>query len=117
MLLRSNPSQVYLATGSTDMRKSINGLSILVADQLEHNPLSGAYFCFCNKARSIIKILYFERNGFCIWMKRLEKDRFRWPETEEEVIGIEHHELFWLLDGLSLEQSEAHGHLSYETVI
>ena len=76
MLFRGVPSQIYLATGSTDMRKSINGLSILVAEQLEYDPLSGQLFCFCNRKRSIIKILYWEHNGFCLWHKRLEKDRF-----------------------------------------
>lgn len=117
MFFRKSHCQVYLATGSTDMRKSINGLSILVAEQLDHDPLSGQYFCFCNRAHSIVKILYWDRNGFCLWHKRLEKGRFQWPETEAEVIGIEQHELFWLLDGLSLEQAEAHGHLHYEAVI
>ena len=106
------PSCVYLATGSTDMRKSINGLSILVAEQLDHDPLSGQLFCFCNKKRSIIKILYWQRTGFCLYMKRLEKHQFQWPETEEDVIGIEKHELFWLLDGLSLDQADAHEKLS-----
>jgi transposase len=64
MFFRYIPAQVYLATGSTDMRKAINGLSILVAEQLDHDPLSGQLFCFCNKKRSIIKILYWDRNGF-----------------------------------------------------
>ena len=51
--------QVFIATGATDMRKSINGLSIMVADQLELNPLSGHLFCFCNRKRDIIKILHY----------------------------------------------------------
>ena len=67
MFFRNSPVQVYLATGSTDMRKSINGLSILVAEQLDEDPLSGRLFCFCNRKRSIIKILYWDRNGFCIY--------------------------------------------------
>lgn len=117
MFFRYIPTQVYLATGSTDMRKAINGLSILVAEQLDHDPLSGQLFCFCNKKRSIIKILYWDRNGFCLWHKRLEKDRFQWPQTKDDVISVERHELFWLLDGLSLSQADAHERLSYETMI
>lgn len=109
--------RVYIATGVTDMRKSINGLSILVADQLELDPLSGHLFAFCNRNRDIIKILYWNRNGFCLWHKRLEKDRFQWPETEVEVLDIHGHELAWLLDGLSLEQREAHQQLSYASMI
>lgn len=116
MFFAGNAVQVYIATGVTDMRKSINGLSILVAEQLDLDPLTGHLFCFCNRKRDIVKILYWNRNGFCLWQKRLEKDRFRWPQSEEESIAIQAHELRWLLDGLSLEQSDAHGQLFYESV-
>lgn len=109
--------RVYIATGVTDMRKSINGLSILVADQLDLDPLSGHLFAFCNRKRDIIKILYWDYNGFCLVQKRLEKDQFQWPETEEGVLNIHGHELSWLLDGLSLYQGEAHQQLSYQSVI
>lgn len=70
MFFFGNPVQVYVATGVTDMRKSINGLSILVAEQLDLDPLTGHLFCFCNRRRDIIKILYWNRNGFCLWQKR-----------------------------------------------
>jgi transposase len=99
------------------MRKSINGLSILVADQLDLDPLSGHLFAFCNRRRDIIKILYWDRNGFCLFHKRLEKDRFQWPETTDDVLNIHGHELSWLLDGLSIYQHEAHQQLSYESMI
>jgi len=108
---------VYLATGVTDMRKSINGLSILIADQLELDPLSGNLFAFCNRKRDIIKILYWDRNGFCLWHKRLEKDQFQWPENEQDVLNIHAHEMAWLLDGLSLDQREAHRQLFYNSVL
>lgn len=108
--------QVYIAAGVTDMRKSINGLSILVTSQLELDPLSGHLFCFCNRKRDIIKILYWDRTGFCLWHKRLEQDRFQWPDAEEEVLNIQGHELSWILDGLPLEQHQAHQNLSYEYI-
>ena len=111
------PVRVYIATGITDMRKSINGLSILVADQLDLDPLSGHLFAFCNRKREIIKILYWDRNGFCLFQKRLEKNKFQWPETTEDVLKIHGNELSWLLDGLSLDQRQAHRQLSYETMI
>ncbi len=117
MFAPANSTQVYIATGVTDMRKSINGLSILVADQLELDPLSGHLFAFCNRKRDIIKILYWDRNGFCLWHKRLEQDRFLWPETEEDVVNIHGHQLSWLLDGLSLNQCEAHQQLTYEIMV
>jgi len=116
MLLSSVPLQVYLATGATDMRKSINGLSLIVAEQFELDPLSGNLFCFCNRRRDIIKILFWDRNGFCIWHKRLEKDHFQWPQSEQEVMSLPGHALSWLLDGLSVEQAEAHLPLSFSQI-
>ena len=98
------------------MRKQINSLSILVQERLELDPFSGSVFVFCNRKRSTVKALYWDRNGFCLWQKRLEKDRFRWPETEEEVLRISARELRWLLDGLALVQSGAHKKLHYSSV-
>jgi transposase len=109
-------TRVYLATGPTDMRKSINSLSILVAEQLDFDPLSGYLFCFCNRKRDTVKILYWQHNGFCLWHKRLEEDRFQWPQTPREVITIQGRELAWLLEGLSLDQAEAHRGKFYSTV-
>jgi len=110
----SSRTKVFLAVGSTDMRKSINGLSILVEAQLELDPFSGHLFAFCNRRRNIVKILYWDRNGFCLWHKRLEKERFEWPDSYEEVMEIGQRELGWLLYGLDIEQ--AHQELKYTTV-
>jgi transposase len=107
--------RVYLATGVTDMRKSINTLSILVAEQMDLDPLSGHLFAFCNRKRDTLKILYWDRNGFCLWHKRLERDRFRWPASGDEVQQIGSRELRWLLDGLSIDQP-AHAVLRYSFV-
>ena len=117
MFSPANPAQVFIAPGTTDMRKSINGLSILVADQFDLGPFSGGLFAFCNRKRDIVKILYWDHNGFCLWHKRLEKDRFLWPETEESVLNIRGRELAWLLDGLSIDQSSAHQRLTYTNMM
>lgn len=69
MLTSVHSIKDYIDTDYTDMRKSINGLSILVADQLELDPLSGHLFAFCNRRRDITKILYWDRNGFCLLSK------------------------------------------------
>lgn len=108
-------TRVYLALGSTDMRKSINGLSILVENSLEMDPFCGHLFAFCNRRRNILKILHWDRNGFCLWHKRLEKHKFKWPDLPEEIIEVGHRELGWLLEGLDLCQ--AHEKLSYATVV
>ena len=105
---------VYVAVGSTDMRKSINGLSILVEQAMDLNPFSGDLFVFCNRLRTIVKILYWDRNGFCLWHKRLEKDRFKWPQSVDEVIAIDQRQLQWLLSGLNI--ADAHRKLYYQNV-
>jgi len=108
--------KVYLATGSTDMRKSINGLSILISECLELNPLSGNLFAFCNRKKNIIKILYRDRNGFCLFQKRLEKHRFPWPGSKEHVLALGRRELLWLMEGLDIRNLKEHKPLKFNTV-
>jgi transposase len=108
----SDNLKVYLATGSTDMRKAINGLSVLV-DDLDLDPFSGHLFVFCNRRRTMLKILYWQVNGFCLWQKRLERERFQWPESRTDVEEIDRRSLTWLLDGLPLRQPAAHRSLAY----
>jgi transposase len=110
-------THVFLVLGVTDMRKAIDGLSVLIADQLDLDPLSGGLFAFCNRSRRIIKILYWDRNGFCLWQKRLEKHVFPWPASEAEVMRVGSRELAWLLDGLDLQQVQAHSKLGYSTLV
>lgn len=116
-MFRPSPGiKVYLALGYTDMRKSINGLSIIVAQHFELDPFSGHLFVFCNRCRNIMKILYWDRNGFCLWHKRLEKDKFKWPESPGETFMIDERELMWLMEGLDLKQQTAHKRLKYSAV-
>lgn len=105
--------RVYIAVGHVDMRKSINGLSMLVAEDLDLDPFCGHLFAFSNRRRTVVKVLYWDRNGFCLWQKRLEKDRFRWPESRSEVLQLDTRAFGWLLEGLDVEQQQAHGKLSY----
>jgi transposase len=117
MLTATSTSRVFIVLGATDMRKAINGLSILVADHLEKDVFSGSLFVFCNRSRTIIKILYWDRNGFCLWQKRLEKHRFAWPESREDVLKMDRRRLRWLLDGLDLSQVSGHPSLKYKNVV
>lgn len=113
-MIPPNSNKVYIAIGCTDMRKSINGLGQLVAENFDTNIFSGNLYAFCNRRRDIIKILFWDLNGFCIWHKRLEKDRFQWPESEQEVIDIDGKQLSWLLAGLDI--NSAHKQLSYSEI-
>lgn len=106
--------RVFLAAGATDMRKAINGLSILVDQALDLDPLSGDLFVFCNRRRDIIKILYWDENGFALWQKRLEEQRFSWPDAAGDVLSIGSRELDWLLAGLDFQQ--AHKRLEYTQI-
>jgi transposase len=108
--------KVYVAAGDTDMRKSIDGLSVLVAQALALDPLSGHLFVFRNRRRNLVKVLYWDRNGFCLWQKRLEKHRFRWPSEGSAVVEIGWRELTWLLEGLEIRQRGAYGELKYTAV-
>lgn len=108
--------KVYLALGYTDMRKSVNGLSIIVSECLQKDPFSGHLFVFCNKRRNILKILYYENNGFCLWYKRLEKSVFRWPKNMTEMLEIGNRELFFLLQGMEVEQPLIHKPEKYSTI-
>lgn len=104
--------KVFLAVGPTDMRKSINTLSILVEESMGGDVFSDSLFVFSNRSRTILKILYWDSSGFCLWMKRLEKSRFKWPKDEREVLELDPQELGWLLNGLDVRQ--AHERLEYE---
>ncbi len=116
MFMPSANIKVYLAMGFTDMRKSINGLSIIVSEHLELNPFSGHLFVFCNRKRNMLKILYWDQNGFCLWYKKLERHKFRWPDSAGSIKTIEKRELAWLLDGINIHQKHAHKTLNYSII-
>ncbi len=117
MLDNFSIESIYLACGSTDMRKSINGLAVLVQEHFLKDPFTGTLFVFCNKNRNKIKILHWETTGFWLYYKRLEKDRFKWPKSGNTVMNISPRELRWLLDGLSLEQKSAHPEVRERKII
>jgi len=100
-------NQVYLACGSTDLRKSIDGLAAMVQEEFQLDPFSSSLFVFCNRQRNKLKILHWEHNGFWLYYRRLERGTFQWP-TKGITKAISRRELHWLLDGLSLQQTKAH---------
>ena len=101
MEVRLEGASIYVRPGRTDMRKQINGLSALVEEELGMDVFSGALFLFCNRERRILKVLYWDRTGFCLWQKRLEgRARFPWPMNRQEVERIDEGQLRMLLRGI-----------------
>jgi transposase len=99
-MLIATPLKVWLSEKPTDMRKAIDGLCFLVIDAMQLDPNSGELFIFYNRQFNKLKILYWDKNGFCLWYKRLEKDRFKLPLNSSSQLQITATQLRWLLDGL-----------------
>ena len=114
----AKPVQVYLANFAVDMRKSINGLTALVVEHFDHTPnQEGVYYVFCNRARNRIKILYWDKNGFALWLKRLEEGRFQLAYRQGEVVALDADQLHWLLSGLDYRHLRGHRRLYYQAFI
>ena len=108
---------IYLAAGVTDLRKSIDGLAILVQQSFELDPFTNSLFVFCNRKRNKLKILRWETNGFWLYYRRLEKGRFRWPQTADKKVEVTSRQLRWLLDGLPLNLPGAHSEVTSRLLI
>jgi transposase len=102
MLMLPPSVRVHLATAPADMRCAFDGLTARVQGVLEQDPFSGHLFVFRNKRRDRVKILFWDRSGFCLWYKRLEKGTFRFPEASGESIEVEAAELALMLEGIDL---------------
>ncbi len=118
MLNEIGIEQVYLACGATDLRKSIDGLAVLVKEGFELDPFSTCLFVFCNRKRDKLKILHWEHNGFWLYYRRLEKGTFHWPKYgTQKVTTITRRQLRWLLDGLPLDLRQAHREVTARVVL
>ncbi|MGH9384258.1 MAG: IS66 family insertion sequence element accessory protein TnpB [Vicinamibacterales bacterium] len=103
MLTISPAVRIYVATGATDLRRSIDGLSTLVRERLDLNPLSGHLFLFRNRRGDRLKILVWDQSGFWILYKRLEAGTFAWPaEQAGAPVEMRHRDLLLLLSGVDL---------------
>ena len=101
MLVPESAVRIWLYAPPTDMRKSFDSLSALVRNKLAEDPLSGQLFVFINRRRTQLKVLYFDRGGYCVWAKRLEQGRFH-PIGEGEKRRLEWTELKLILEGIDL---------------
>ncbi len=110
-------AQVYLCVEPVDFRKSIGGLSVLVEQGLELNLFGSALYVFINRQRNKIKVLYWHRNGFCLWLKRLESEKFAWPRNGAAATHtINLQEFEWLLEGFDLWRNQPHKTLYFASV-
>ncbi len=95
--------RVYLATAPADMRKSFDGLAALAQGTLQLDPFSGHLFVFANRRRDRIKVLYWDRDGFAVWAKRLERGTFHIPAAVGGRVEMTATELAVLLAGIDLD--------------
>ena len=109
---------MYLCRDPVDMRKAIDGLSAVVEGELDLDPFASALYVFTNRKRDKIKVLYWERSGFVVWYKRLEKARFPWPDAKDsDVMTVSGRELNWLLDGIDWFRIHPHETLQFASVM
>jgi len=92
--------RVWLATGHTDMRRGFDGLALLVQEQLKRDPHSGQLFVFRGRRGGLIKILWHDGQGMCLFAKRLERGRFIWPSASAGAVAITAAQLGYLLEGI-----------------
>ncbi len=108
---------VYICRIPVDFRKSTAGLSAMVEQAFGLNPFDKALFVFVNRHRNRLKILYWHRNGFCLWYKRLEAEKFAWPKgSDGAVVSISPEQLLWLLEGYDIWALKPHKTLKYQCV-
>ena len=113
----SRISGVYLCRAPVDFRKSIDGLSVLVEQELMLNPFGSALYVFTNRQRNKMKALYWHRNGFCLWYKRLEAEKFCWPDSGDgatQTVTLQQFE--WLIEGFDLWRNQPHETLHFASV-
>jgi transposase len=106
--------QAFVVNGFVDMRKQINGLTKIVQDASPEATFSGSYYLFMGKTRRIMKILYWDASGFCLWQKRLEEAKFPWPQAGESINPLLRENLLLILKGIDVWK--AHRKLNYTRV-
>ena len=103
--LRSG-TRIWIAAGVTDMRRGFQGLSSIVETVLQQAPYSGHVFVFRGKRGDLIKLLWFDGDGLCLFQKRLERGRFIWPQAESGTVSLTRAQLSMLLEGIDWRQPQ-----------
>jgi transposase len=107
--------KIFIRPGYTDLRKAVNGLTALIQEHMKGDPFNGSVYLFCNRDRKLLKAVWWDKTGFWLSQKRLEKDRFPWPENKTEVEELNADELRMLLEGIDFFR--AHKRVFYKKVL
>lgn len=108
---------IFIHREPVDMRKQINGLSEVVQTAQMGKLMEPHLFVFTGRRRDLIKVLYFDRSGFALWQKRLEKDKFPWPKKlTDQVVQLTPEQFSWLLDGYDVWKMKPFENLFFECV-
>jgi transposase len=108
---------IYLHRDAVDFRKSIEGLSAIVQNEMNQNIFSNHLFVFTNKRRNKVKILYWDKTGHALWYKRLDQKQFKWPlKYHDEVLSLDPQNLEWLLSGIDIMKINPHQELFYKNL-
>lgn len=99
-------TRIWIVAGLTDLRRGFVGLSAMVQSALEQNPFNGHVFVFRGKRGDLIKLLWFDGDGLCLFAKRLERGRFIWPKVERGSIALTRAQLAMLLEGIDWRRPE-----------
>lgn len=105
--LAENITNIFIVCGYTDMRRSIDGLSAIIAQNYKLEPFSGDLFLFCDKRSDRLKALPWDGDGFLLLYKRLDNGSFKWPRNGNKAHRIEKEQYVWLMQGLSIDQPKA----------
>ena len=115
MILDISKVRIFLRPGTTDMRKAANGLTSIVQEEMKQDPFSGSVYLFCNSERKLLKAVYWDRTGFWLSQKRLEKNsdlspRYPWPQDEDAARELTVNELQMLLAGIDFFKAHKEAH-------
>ena len=117
MLSLDSFSKIYLYKPHVDFRKQIDGLAAIVEGEMRLSPFQNQIFVFTNSVRNRLKILYWDRTGFALWQKRLEKNRFPWPARSSGHLELTAKQIGWILDGVDIFKIKPHEELEYKNVL
>ena len=106
MIALPSHTQIWIAAGVTDLRRGFAGLSALVQTKLEKSPMSGQVFIFRGRRGDLVKLIWFDGDGLCLFAKRLERGKFIWPQATEGSVSLTRAQLSMLLEGIDWRRPE-----------